>query len=435
MKFERGSGSGLLTPQFANYTSLVDQEGHPYHDLLRPAPYKVYYGGRDSAKSWSIAEALIRIASYKPVRVLCTREYQNSIKDSVHRVLVDTIHRLGLSAWFDVTEKTIRSKAGAEFIFKGLHNNTQEIKSTEGIDICWVEEAQFTTSDSWEILIPTIRKEGAEIWVSFNVTDEDAPTYERFVTNRMPDSIVHHVNYDKNPYLSTRSLAAIAYLRQHDFHAFEHVYLGYPKKISDAIIFGGRYTVEDFPDDLWEKAEYGLRFGNDHGFARDPYTLVRSFIYERKLYVEHEAFGVGIEFAGEMVDGKGELEQLFDSVPGSRDWPIKSDNSRPETISFLRGKGFNVSAADKWKGSVEDGIAHIKGFEKIIIHPRCKHVAQEARTYSYKKDKAGEVLPIILDKNNHGWDAIRYSLDGFIQRRGDLGIWAKLGQQGDQSGK
>ena len=151
------------------------------------------------------------------------------------------------------------------------------------------------------------------------------------------------------------------------------------------------------------------------------------FIVGHKLYIEHEAYGVGVEFAGNMVDGRGELEQLFASVPDAYDWPIKADNSRPETISFMRGKGFQVAPAEKWKGSVEDGIAHIKGFEEIIIHERCKHVVQEFRTYSYKVDRVtGEVLPIIVDANNHCIDAIRYALDGYIHSTGDLGIWARL---------
>lgn len=430
-------------PEFASSTSLVLDETHPYHDLLTPADFKVYYGGRDAAKSWAFAEALIRRARDEPIRWLCTREFQTSIRDSVHKLLHDTIIRLGLSAWFVVTRDTIKSKCGAEFIFKGLHNNAQEIKSTEGLDGVWVEEAQNTSDDSWEVLIPTIRKAGAEIWVSMNITDETAPSYVRFIApaeaDLPPNTIRHKVNYDRNPFLSERSKRAIAYLMEHDFHAYEHVYLGYPKKVSDAVIFAGRYQVEDFPDTLAHEAVLHPKpgdpgrifYGADFGFARDPSTLIRFFIYDHILYIEFEAWGVGVELVGTRLDdGRGEMEQFYDSVPESRQWPIKGDSSRPETISHMRGLGFNIEAAEKWKGCVEDGIAFIKGFKCIIIHTRCKHMAEEARLYSFKVDpKSGDVLPIIVKKNDHGWDAVRYGLDGYIQASGDAGIWARLGAQ------
>lgn len=435
-----------LTPLgYAAHTSLLDRVDHPYSDLLRPSRYKIYYGGRDSAKSWSIAEALIKLTAARPLRVLCTREFQTSIKDSVHQLLRNTIYRLGLQDWFDITNTSIRSRAGGEFIFKGLHNNVQEIKSTEGVDIVWVEEAHNTADESWRILIPTIRKPGSEVWISFNVTDENAPTHQRFVVNPPPEAkVIHLVNFDQNPFLSEESKREIEWLKQTDYHAYEHVYLGLALKISDAVIFGGRYRVEGFDDSLAKKADR-LFTGMDHGFAIDPYAFTRSFVYEERLYVQYEAFGVGREFAGKLqplldhngnvVRQMGELEQLAREIPGIESHPIKADNARPETISFLRGLGYNISAAEKWKGSVEDGIAHLKGFTEIIIHERCKHMQQEARLYSFKRDRiTGEILPEIVDKNNHGWDSIRYSLDGYIQRRTGANIWAKLGQQFKRSG-
>jgi phage terminase large subunit len=421
------------------HSSLVIREGHPFHDLLGKSRYKVYYGGRDSGKSWAFAEALIRRATFEPLRILCTREFQTSIKDSVHKLLCDTIKRLGLDDWFEITNTSIRSKAGAEFIFKGIRDSDiGKVKSTEGIDICWVEEAQYTSADSWLTLIPTIRKEGSEIWVSFNVTDEQSPTHKRFITSPLPGNISHFVNYDQNPFLSTESKREIEWLREVDLEAFNHVYGGMAKRVSDAIIFGGRYEVKAFDDHLSERAER-VFYGADWGFSQDPTALIRFFMMKTvpddpqsrlyDLYIEHEAWGIGVEFAGEITpDGRGELERLFDSVPGSRNHPIKADNARPETISFMRGKGFIISDAEKWKGSVEDGIAHIKGFRKIFIHPRCKHTIQEAGLYAFKRDKiTNEVLTDIIDKHNHTWDAIRYGLDGYIQRGGDLGIWARLG--------
>ena len=124
-----------------------------------------------------------------------------------------------------------------------------------------------------------------------------------------------------------------------------------------------------------------------------------------------------------------ELPGFYDSVPGARQWPVKADNSRPETISYVRRHNFNIDGATKWPGSVEDGISYLKGFEKIIIHERCKHTADEARLYSYKVDaKTSEILPIVVDKHNHCWDAIRYALDGYITNGDALGAWIKLGR-------
>lgn len=431
--------SKILTPPTlsphlgSDETSLVLLEGHPCYDLLhKKARYKVLYGGRGSGKTWSAAEALIRKAAREPIRVLGTREYQNSIRDSVHKVLQDTIERLHYQDWFRLTDKGVWSRAGAEFIFKGLHNNQQSIKSTEGIDICLVEEAQTVSEESWKTLIPTIRKEGSEIWVLFNPENEEDATQRRFVKHPPPNSIVHHINYDQNPHISETleeerlydlSLVSLAEDDQERAQAqadYDHVWLGECNKLSNQLILAGKCVQEAFPDDLWKQAPR-LLLGADWGFSQDPSALIRSFIFDQTLYIEYEAYGIGVEL--------NELAEFFDSVPESRNWPIKADNSRPETISHVRGAGFVISAADKWPGSVEDGISHLKAFKRIVIHPRCKHTWQEARSYRYKVDRiTNEVLPIIIDKNNHCLDAIRYSLDGYIRRKGDLGTWARLGQ-------
>jgi phage terminase large subunit len=139
-----------------------------YFLLTEKSRYKVLYGGRGSAKSWSIARALLILALKNKIRVLCTRELQTSIRDSVHKLLKDQILDLGLDQYYYITKELIRSNNGSEFLFKGMKNNVQEIKSLEGIDICWVEEAARMSLESWEILTPTIRKQNSEIWASFN---------------------------------------------------------------------------------------------------------------------------------------------------------------------------------------------------------------------------------------------------------------------------
>jgi len=391
-----------------------------FKPLFQPKRYKTFHGGRGGAKSWAAARALVIMAASKKLRILCTREVQNSIKDSVHKLLKDQIEMLGLNPWFRITNESITSASGSEFLFKGLRFDPLGIKSTEGVDICWVEEAQSVSSDSWAILIPTIRKEGSEIWVTFNPGEESDPTYQRFIVTPPDDSITVEVNYYDNPYLPETLRKEMEYCKRIDYEAYEHIWLGKPKSISDSVIFRNRYRVEAFPDDLWQQADR-LFFGADFGFANDPSTLIRMFMIDTRLYIEYEAYGVGVEL--------DEMPQFYDSIPEVRKWPIKGDNSRPETISYLARQGFSIDAAAKWKGSVEDGVTYLKGFEEIIIHERCKHTADEFRHYSYKVDKkTGDILPIIVDKFNHCIDAIRYGLDGYITSSDSLGTWAQLGK-------
>lgn len=450
------NASALTTrPEFRDVTSLVLNRKHVLSDLLfRRARYKVFWGGRGSAKSWGVAEALIRLTASLPLRVLCTREIQNSIKESSHKILKDTIERLGLQSWFTVTAESIKSRAGGEFVFRGLHGNIDSIRSMEGIDICWVEEAQSVSAVSWRGLTPTIRKDyvpwshetpdafvGSEIWVTYNLVDEKDATHHRFVkedgTAKRQNSIVHKVNYDSNPYFGGTLREEMEDDKANDYDLYEHIWLGMPLKKSNAIIFNGKYRVEAFSDELEKEADR-LFYGADFGFANDPSTLTRSFILEklgrRTLYVTHAVYGYHVDL--------DDMPAFYDKVPGSRDWPIHADAARPETISHLRRRQFNISAAEKWDGSVKDGITHLRGFDEIVIHERCKSqvaaepgLAEEAYLYRYKTDpkqvdEKGQplVLPIIVDKFNHGWDAIRYSLDGYIMRSGEIGMWERLGR-------
>src|SRR3990167_9159740 len=171
--------------------------------LMPQKRYKVLEGGRGSGKSTSIADALLLRAKKEKLRILCTREMQNSIRDSVHRLLIDRITYLGLDNDFIIKKEIIFSIAGSEFIFKGLRHNISEIKSTEGIDICWVEEAEKVTEYSWQTLVPTIRKENSEIWISFNPEDEKSATHQRFIANPHPDCLHEHLTFKDNKFFPT----------------------------------------------------------------------------------------------------------------------------------------------------------------------------------------------------------------------------------------
>lgn len=387
----------------------------PFRHLFNPKRYKVYYGGRGGAKSWAFARALLLIAIQRPVRVLCARELQASIADSVHKLLSDQIWELGLQSRFHITKAAIVGKNGSEFLFKGLRHNANEIKSLEGVDICWVEEAQSVSKGSWDLLIPTIRKAGSEIWISFNPGRPDDETYKRFVLTPPDDAVVVKVGYKENPWFPETLRKEMEFCRRTDPDAFRHIWEGYPRLLTNAQIFRKRYVVEPFetPEDA--------RFyhGADWGFAQDPTTLVRCFIKDEVLYIDREAYGVGVEL--------DETAQLFDSIPTAKTWPIKADCARPETISYMKRQGYNITAAKKWSGSVEDGISVLKAFKKIVIHPRCKHTYDEFQLYSYKVDKSSqEVLPIIVDAHNHVIDALRYALNDVIIGKSSLKISPQL---------
>lgn len=381
-----------------------------FAELYSPHRYKVFYGGRGSGKSHAVAQALTFLSSNINLRILCCREIQNSIKDSSYQVLKDMTDRLGIGHEFKFTESEIlHMRTGSRFIFSGLLRNENSIRSKEGIDICWIEEASSVSQRSWDVLTPTIRKPGSELWLTFNPLTVDDPT-NVFIENPPPNAYVRKVNYWDNPFFPEVLREQMEWDKQNDFEKYLHVWEGYPLTISDAQVFKGRFVVEPIPEDLWKKSDR-LFFGADFGFARDPSTLVRSFIFDNKLFIDHEAYGVGVEI--------DELPQLYRSVPGADQWPIKGDSARPETISYLRRHGYHIDGAEKWPDSIEEGINFIKSFDKVVIDPRCKHTADEFRLYSYKTDRlTDEVLPVVLDKNNHTIDALRYSLCDYIKARG-----------------
>lgn len=209
-----------------------------FRPLYEPHRYKVYYGGRGGAKSWCFADALLIRGTQAPTLVLCVRELQKSIKESVHALLAQQIRRHGLSQFYTVLQTEIRGANGTRFIFSGIRHNVDEIKSTEGVDVCWVEEAHNVTAESWEILIPTIRKAESEIWVSFNPKNKHDATYQRFVVNPQPDSVVRKVSWRDNPWFPDVLKAEMEHLKATDYEEYLHVWEGEFKQIADGAIYG-----------------------------------------------------------------------------------------------------------------------------------------------------------------------------------------------------
>ena len=399
---------------------MINQLPEWAEQLFIPARYKVAYGGRGGSKSWSFARVLIILSILKTLRILCTRELQVSIADSVHKLLSDQIDTMQVGHLFTVQNTSIIGRNDSEFIFCGLRNNITKIKSFEGIDIVWCEEAEKISENSWQVLIPTIRNAGSEIWVSFNPDLETDPSSKRFITNPPPGAIVIPVNWMDNPWLSEELSREKDYLSSVDPDAYAHVWGGAFRQNSDAQILKGKCAIESFvPGSEWD----GPYLGADWGFSQDPTTCIKLWIFERKLFVEHEVYGVGIEI--------DETPKRFDDIPGARDYTIRADSARPETISYMQRNGYSkMQSVDKWKGSVEDGIAHLRQFEKIVIHPRCIHTAEEARLYSYKKDRlTNDILPDIVDANNHCIDAMRYALNPLIRTSQSCLGWVEYAKQ------
>ncbi|ENJ7583152.1 PBSX family phage terminase large subunit [Providencia rettgeri] len=384
--------------------------------------YRCSHGGRGSAKTRTFA-LMTAIRGYMAAMngqsgvILCAREYMNSLEESSMEEVKQAIRSVPwLNDFYELGEKYIRTKCrSVSYVFAGLRHNLDSIKSKARILIAWVDEAESVSEIAWTKLAPTVREAGSEIWVTWNPERDGSATDKRFRKNPPDNAVVVEMNYDDNPWfpsvLEDERLNDQARL---DDATYAWIWEGAYLENSDKQVLANKYVVQSFPDDLWQQADR-LLFGADFGFAKDPNTLLRQFILNDCLYIEYEAYGVGVEL--------DHMPEFYDKIPEARKWPIKADSARPETISYLKRQGFNISAAKKWQGSVEDGITHLRGFKKIIIHPRCKETAKEARLYSYKTDRiTGEVLPVILDANNHCWDAVRYGLDGYITQKSNAGL-------------
>ena len=200
--------------------------------------YKIYYGGRGGAKSWSLARALLVMGIQRPIRILCAREIQKTIKDSVHQLLCDQIELLGLGRYYEILQTEIKSTNGGRISFTGLKHNTKEsLKSHEGVDICWVEEADKVSASSWKILKPTIRKEGSQIWISYNPELEEDTTHQEFVINPPGNSIVVKVGWRDNPWFPAVLEEERLELKSRNIDEYLHVWEGNCREILDGAIY------------------------------------------------------------------------------------------------------------------------------------------------------------------------------------------------------
>jgi len=386
---------------------LVPLFGQPRGSLR----YRCAKGGRGSGKSFSFALMAAIWGYAEPLRILATRELQISIKESFHAEVKNAIESIPwLADHYEVGESFVRGKNGTEFIFRGLRHNISAIKSMAQIDLCIVEEAEDVPEASWRDLLPTVRTPKSEIWCVWNPRLDGSPVDNRFVKATPPNALVVEMNYHDNPWFPE----VLEAQRQHDQRTmdpatYSHIWEGAYLQNSDAQVLAGKVRVDEFtPTAGWDGPYHGM----DYGFAQDPTTAVKCWVHQRRLYVEYEVGRVGLE-----IDQTAAY--IKQGIPGIEQHTIRADSARPESTSYLHRHGLpRIESVHKWPNSVEDGVAHMRSYDEIVIHPRCRETIRETRLYSYKVDRlSGDILPEIVDAHNHYIDSIRYALAPLIRRR------------------
>ena len=394
-----------------------------------PARYRGAHGGRGSGKTRTFA-LMTAVRAYMAAEagergmILCGREFMNSLDDSSMSEVKEAIAAVPwLAAYFEVGEKFIRTKnRRVHYTFAGLRHSLESLKGKSRILIAWVDEAESVSEAAWLKLGPTVREAGSEIWATWNPERDGSATDKRFRQSAPAGSRIAEINYTGNPWFpATLETERQADLDRLDDRTYQWVWDGAYRENSAAQILADKYRVGEFePAPGWA----GPYFGLDWGFSQDPTAGVKMWVNDGRLYVEHEAGRVGLE-------NDDIAAYLIQRLPGIELHTVRADNARPETISHVKSNGQGRRAAlpkiipvDKWPGSVEDGIAHLRGYKEIVIHPRCTAFWREARLYSYRVDRlTGDVLADVVDANNHYIDAARYGLGPLIKRAKRSGIF------------
>lgn len=382
-----------------------------------PARYRCAYGGRGSGKTMTFAK-MTAIRGYMlgeagiSGAILCAREYMNSLEDSSMEEVKQAIQsEPWLAKYYEIGEKYIRSvDRRIEYKFTGLRNNLDSIKSKARILIAWVDEAENVSEVAWQKLIPTVRSDDSEIWVTWNPEAKGSPTDRRFRQGALPNARIAELNYTDNPWFpDVLERERISDLHRLDDATYRWIWEGAYRENSAAQIFAGKYEIRDFTA---QKGWGGPYFGMDFGFSNDPTAAVRCWVYDSCLWIDYEACKVRLE-----LDDTAQF--VCSRIPDIARHVIRADSARPESISYLKRHGLpRITAAEKGKGSVEDGIAFIKSFKRIYIHPRCTTAINEFRTYSYKVDRlSGDVMTDVVDANNHVQDSLRYSLEPLMKNK------------------
>lgn len=382
--------------------------------------YRCAYGGRGSGKTRSFA-LMTAVRGYQCGQaglngaILCGREFVNSLADSSLEEVKEAIRSVPwLANYYEIGDKYIRSRdRRINYLFAGLRYNLDSLKSKARILLAWADEAENVSEMAWQKLLPTVREHDSEVWVTWNPETEGSPTDLRFRKHIGDNGISVEVNYCDNPWfpevLEQERLADKARL---DEASYRWIWEGAYLQMSDAQIFRGKYEEKAFtPGEGWN----GPYFGLDFGFSQDPTAAVKCWVYDGCLYIEQDYGKIGLE-----LDDTAPM--LRQHLPGIEKYVVRADSARPESISYLKRHGLpRITGVQKGKGSVEDGIEFIKSFKRVFIHPDAAATLREFKLYSYKTDRlSGDVLPVVLDENNHYIDAVRYAIEPLMKRRGEI---------------
>lgn len=355
------------------------------------------FGGRFSLKSHTVARYLLIRARQEKTRILCAREYQNSIADSSHQLLTDLIKQYDLND-FKVTDKSIVNLiTGSEFLFKGLHHNEQSIKSIEGINIAWVEESQTITQRSIEILTPTIREDNSQIIWTYNRLAEDDPVHKRLVIEGRPNTLVINVNYDiaiKYGWMPDVIRLEMEDDKKNRPALYKHKWLGEPSSLERKI-----YKDWNFISEIPHEARLE-RYGLDFGYSNDPTAIVAVYYYNGGYIVDEIAYQKGLS--------NKQIADIFSSLPKS---VIIADSAEPKSIDELRLHGLTVMPTVKGSDSVNQGIQYVQR-QRISLTTRSHYLTQEYYRFMWMEDKDGKIINKPEHEWSHGMDAIRYAFDG-----------------------
>lgn len=369
--------------------------------LLRPCRLKGIKGGRGGGKSHEVMELQIVFQVASPRRnVVFIREVQKSIKDSVYQLLKDKIESMGLSNYFELTTTEIRSTKGpGRMLFIGMNGQTAaSIKSLEGMDCAVVEEAQTFSKPSIKILLPTIRREGAEVWFLWNPKNATDPVDQLFAGLKPGEGILIHVNYTQNRHASTTLKEEAARCKREDPEGYKHIYGGEHETHSDARIFK-HVKVECFevpPTAIW-------RFGCDWGFSVDPLVLLAGYVEGRDIYIRHEAYARGVEIE--------DTRAHFNQIPGATKWTITAGKDRPERIKSAQRQGFKIKACIGGNNSEIEGVEYLQNFT-WHIHEDCVYTQDEVLSYKHPIDPlTDEIVPVLPKKKNHCIEGARYMVE------------------------
>jgi len=310
--------------------------------------YRVLYGGRGGSKSWNVARALLVKGAKSPMRFLCAREFQNSIKDSVHKLLTDQIFALGLESFYEITQSSIRGKNGTEFAFVGLKNNIANIKSFEGVDCCWVEEAQTVSKLSWNVLIPTIRKDKSEIWITFNPELETDETFQRFVVSPPQNAVVQKINWSDNPWFPETLELERQALKNRDIEAYNTVWEGICRQTLDGAIFAKEMTMAEIEGRITKvpyDATKPVHAIFDLGWADNTACWLMQFIGQELHFIRY--FEDNQKTITYYLQEMQKFGYLYDTLWLPHDAAAKSLGTGRSIEEIVRAAGFKVQMLDR----------------------------------------------------------------------------------------